>query len=66
MDEISAFAQKFDDGVKVGHEKVREEGEKRAKLAVAKTSLKAGVSVDVIVQITGLSLDEIKQLDLHK
>ena len=70
MDEIAAFAQKFDEGVKVGeergirigHEKGREEGEKQAKIAVAKNSLKAGVSIDVISQITGLSLDEIKKL----
>ncbi|WP_264719190.1 Rpn family recombination-promoting nuclease/putative transposase [Wolbachia endosymbiont (group A) of Lasioglossum morio] len=70
MDEIAAFAQKFDEGVKVGeekgiligHEKGREEGEKQAKIAVAKNSLKAGVSIDIIAEITGLSLDEIQKL----
>ncbi|MDR0289050.1 MAG: transposase, partial [Rickettsiales bacterium] len=34
----------------------------QAKIAVAKNSLKAGVSIDVVAQITGLSVDEIKQL----
>ena len=70
MDEIAAFAQKFDEGVKVGeergirigHEKGREEGEKQAKLAVAKNLLKAGVSVDLIAESTGLPQAEIKQL----
>jgi hypothetical protein len=34
----------------------------KAKIAVVKNSLKAGVSIDVIAQIAGLSVDEIKQL----
>ena len=54
------------EGIQIGHEKGRaegkEEGEKQAKIAVAKNSLKAGVSIDVIAQITGLPLDEIKKL----
>ncbi len=70
MDEIAAFAQKFDEGLKVGQEKGRQEGiqighEKgkiEGKIEVAKNSLKAGVSIDVIAEITGLSLDEIKKL----
>ncbi|MGL9779920.1 MAG: Rpn family recombination-promoting nuclease/putative transposase, partial [Wolbachia sp.] len=64
--EEGILAQKLDDatekGILIGHEKGREEGEKQAKIAVAKNSLKAGVSIDVIAQITGLSLDEIKKL----
>ncbi|MFP3028143.1 MAG: Rpn family recombination-promoting nuclease/putative transposase, partial [Wolbachia sp.] len=78
MDEIAAFAQKFDEGLRVGeergiqigHEKGRQEGiqighEKgkiEGKIEVAKNSLKAGVSIDVIAQITGLSHYEILQL----
>ncbi len=70
MDEIAALAQKFDEGLKVGQEKGRQEGiqighEKgkiEGKIEVAKNSLKAGVSIDVIAEITGLSLDEIKKL----
>ncbi|MGL9718584.1 MAG: Rpn family recombination-promoting nuclease/putative transposase [Wolbachia sp.] len=50
------------EGIQIGHEKGREEGEKHAKITVAKNSLKAGVSIDVIAEITGLSLDEVKQL----
>ncbi|WP_265033904.1 RpnC/YadD family protein [Wolbachia endosymbiont (group A) of Sicus ferrugineus] len=45
-------------GILIGEEK----GEMKAKIAVAKNSLKAVVSIDVIAEITGLSLDEIKQL----
>ncbi len=74
LDEQAVLAQKLDDatqkgrqegrdeGILIGHEKSREEGEKQAKIAVAKNSLKAGVSIDVIAEITGLSLDEIKKL----
>ncbi|WP_353274108.1 Rpn family recombination-promoting nuclease/putative transposase [Wolbachia endosymbiont (group A) of Ennomos erosarius] len=58
------------EGILIGHEKGRAEGkeegiaegEQQAKIAVAKNSLKAGVSIDVIAKITGLSLDEIKKL----
>ncbi|WP_419214805.1 Rpn family recombination-promoting nuclease/putative transposase [Wolbachia endosymbiont of Rhagoletis cingulata] len=46
------------EGIQIGHQKGKIEG----KIEVAKNSLKAGVSIDVIAQITGLSLDEIKQL----
>ncbi|UPA54736.1 Rpn family recombination-promoting nuclease/putative transposase [Wolbachia pipientis] len=76
--EAAIWEQRLDDasakgrleGILIGHEKGRaegkqegrEEGEKQAKIAVAKNSLKAGVSIDVIAQITGLSLDEIKKL----
>ncbi|WP_250295919.1 Rpn family recombination-promoting nuclease/putative transposase [Wolbachia endosymbiont of Oedothorax gibbosus] len=68
--EAAIWEQRLDDardegkqeGILIGHEKGREEGEKQAKIAVAKNSLKAGVSIDVIAQITGLSLDEIQKL----
>ncbi|MFP3023239.1 MAG: Rpn family recombination-promoting nuclease/putative transposase [Wolbachia sp.] len=68
--EAAILEQKLDDakqegrqeGIQIGHEKGREEGEKQTKIAVAKNSLKAGVSIDVIAEITGLSVDEIKQL----
>lgn len=78
MDEIAAFAQKFDEGLRLGQEKGRqegilighekgkqegkEEGEKQAKIAVAKNLLKAGVSVDLIAESTGLPQAEIAQL----
>ncbi|WP_253303140.1 Rpn family recombination-promoting nuclease/putative transposase [Wolbachia endosymbiont of Phyllotreta cruciferae] len=78
LDEKAVLAQKLDDatqkgrqegiligeerGIKIGAEKGREEGEKQAKISVAKNSLKAGVSIDVIAQITGLSHSEILQL----
>lgn len=58
------------EGIQIGHEKGRAEGkeegiaegEQQTKIAVAKNSLKAGVSIDVIAQITGLSHSEILQL----
>ncbi|MFP3030403.1 MAG: Rpn family recombination-promoting nuclease/putative transposase, partial [Wolbachia sp.] len=74
MDEIAAFAEKFDEGLRLGQEKGRQEGRQEGiqighekgkiegKIEVAKNSLKAGVSIDVIAQITGLSHSEILQL----
>src|SRR6266550_284225 len=50
------------EGILIGHEKGREEGEKQAKIAVAKNLLKAGVSIDLIAESTGLPQAEIKQL----
>ncbi|WP_419215248.1 hypothetical protein [Wolbachia endosymbiont of Rhagoletis cingulata] len=46
------------EGIQIGHQKGKIEG----KIEVAKNSLKAGVSIDVIAKITGLSVDEIVQL----
>jgi len=66
MDGIAAFAQKFDEGVKVGEERgIRighEKGRKEREIEVAKNLLKAGVSIDIIAQTTGLTSDEIKNL----
>ncbi|CCE77453.1 MULTISPECIES: Rpn family recombination-promoting nuclease/putative transposase [Wolbachia] len=68
--EAAILEQKLDDatqkgrregrqeGIQIGHQKGKIEG----KIEVAKNSLKAGVSIDVIAKITGLSLDEIKKL----
>jgi predicted transposase/invertase (TIGR01784 family) len=54
MDANSIMAQKFDEG--------KEEGEKQAKIAIVRNSLKAGISIDVIAEITGLSINEIENL----
>ncbi|WP_353279109.1 Rpn family recombination-promoting nuclease/putative transposase [Wolbachia endosymbiont (group A) of Cydia amplana] len=51
-----------EEGIKIGAERGREEGEKQAKITVAKNLLKAGVSVDIIAQTTGLTANEIKDL----
>ncbi|WP_264722803.1 MULTISPECIES: pyrimidine dimer DNA glycosylase/endonuclease V [unclassified Wolbachia] len=54
------------EAIQIGHEKGREEGEKQAKIAVAKNSLKAGVSIDVIAEITGFSVDYIEKIQEKK
>ena len=56
--EAAIWEQRLDDAT----EKGREEGEKQAKIAVAKNLLKAGVSIDLIAESTGLPQAEIKQL----
>nr|WP_264953868.1 hypothetical protein [Wolbachia endosymbiont (group A) of Endotricha flammealis] len=72
--EAAILEQKIDDakheGIQIGEEKGRKEGIQighqkgkiEGKIEVAKNSLKAGVSIDVIAQITGLSHSEILQL----
>ncbi|WP_341822717.1 hypothetical protein [Wolbachia endosymbiont (group A) of Clivina fossor] len=65
-DYLSTLEEKLNEGILIGHEKGRaegrEEGEKQAKIAVAKNLLKAGVSVDLIAESTGLPKAEIEQL----
>ncbi|WP_265041230.1 Rpn family recombination-promoting nuclease/putative transposase [Wolbachia endosymbiont (group A) of Calamotropha paludella] len=69
-DEQAVLAQKLDDatqkgrqeGIQIGHEKGRAEGRKERDIEVAKNLLKAGVSIDIISQTTGLPKAEIKQL----
>ncbi|MGL9718608.1 MAG: hypothetical protein ACR5K9_08175, partial [Wolbachia sp.] len=59
-----------EEGIQVGEEKGREEGiqigeekgREAEKIEVAKNLLKAGISIDVISQTTGLSKAEIGQL----
>ncbi|WP_353282166.1 Rpn family recombination-promoting nuclease/putative transposase [Wolbachia endosymbiont (group A) of Aleiodes leptofemur] len=76
--EEGILAQKLDDatakGIQIGHKKGRaegkeegiqigvEKGEKQAKMTVAKNLLKAGVSIDIIAQTTGLTVNEVKDL----
>ncbi|MFP3022536.1 MAG: transposase, partial [Wolbachia sp.] len=58
------------EGILIGHQKGRQEGkaegEKQAKIAVVKNLLKAGIPIDIISQTTGLSSNEIKQLQAEK
>ncbi|MDG7057310.1 MAG: transposase, partial [Wolbachia endosymbiont of Penenirmus auritus] len=53
-DEKAVLAQKLDDA--------RDEGRQEGKIEVAKNLLKAGVSIDIIAQTTGLLKAEIAQL----
>jgi predicted transposase/invertase (TIGR01784 family) len=72
------LAQRLDDakkeGIRIGKEKGnakgkiegkvegRAEGRTEGKIEVAKNLLKAGVTIEVIVENTGLTMDEIKLL----
>jgi predicted transposase/invertase (TIGR01784 family) len=68
--EEGILAQKLDDatekgrqeGIQIGEERGRAESKQQAKIAVAKNLLKAGVSVDLIAESTGLPKAEIAQL----
>ncbi|MDN5248455.1 MAG: Rpn family recombination-promoting nuclease/putative transposase [Wolbachia endosymbiont of Tyrophagus putrescentiae] len=66
----STLSQKFnegkeegrEEGIKIGEERGRAEGRKAEKIEVAKSLLKAGVSVDIISQTTGISVSELLKL----
>ncbi|WP_168464189.1 Rpn family recombination-promoting nuclease/putative transposase [Wolbachia endosymbiont of Ctenocephalides felis wCfeT] len=55
-----------EEGIQIGEERVREEGRKAERIEVAKNSLKSGISVDIVAKITGLSVDEVRQLEEEK
>ncbi len=50
------------EGMKEGREKGMKEGEKKGKIDVAKKGLKSGFPIDVIIQLTGLTKEEIEKL----
>ncbi|WP_341822231.1 hypothetical protein [Wolbachia endosymbiont (group A) of Clivina fossor] len=58
------------EAIQIGHEKGiligEEKGEMKTKIAVAKNSLKAVVSIDVIAKMIGLSIDYIKDIQEEK
>ncbi len=68
--EAAIWEQRLDDatekgreeGILIGHEK----GRKAEKIEVAKNLLKAGVSIDIITQTTGLSVDYIEKIQEKK
>ncbi|WP_353273948.1 hypothetical protein [Wolbachia endosymbiont (group A) of Ennomos erosarius] len=64
--EEGILAQKLDDATEKGREEgilIRhEKGRKEREIEVAKNLLKAGVSIDIIAQTTGLTVDEVKDL----
>ncbi|WP_341808105.1 Rpn family recombination-promoting nuclease/putative transposase [Wolbachia endosymbiont (group E) of Neria commutata] len=62
LDEQAILEQKLDDATEKGIQIGEERGEKQTKIVVAKNLLKADVSIDVISHTTGLSVDEIAQL----
>jgi predicted transposase/invertase (TIGR01784 family) len=64
--EAAILEQKLDDATHKGRQEGILIGHEKSKIEVAKNSLKAGISIDVIAEITGLSLGEIKQLNLQK
>ncbi|NSM56865.1 Rpn family recombination-promoting nuclease/putative transposase [Wolbachia endosymbiont of Atemnus politus] len=61
-DNVSCLNQKFNEGIQIGIEKGTAKGRKEREMEVAKNLLKAGVSIDLIAESTGLSIDEIEKL----
>ncbi|GFQ64084.1 XRE family transcriptional regulator [Trichonephila clavata] len=57
--ELCKMASALNKSIQMGEE----EGKKARKIKVAKNLLKAGISLDIILQTTGLSKDELKKHD---
>ena len=55
-----------EEGIKIGAERGKEEGRKAREIEVAKNLLNANVAIDIISQITGLPISEIKKLQKDK
>ncbi|MFP3034740.1 MAG: transposase, partial [Candidatus Tisiphia sp.] len=72
--EAAIWEQRLDDARDEGKQEGRQEGRQegiqighqKGKIEVAKNLLKASISIDIISQTTGLSPDEIKQLQSEK
>ncbi|WP_353276288.1 Rpn family recombination-promoting nuclease/putative transposase [Wolbachia endosymbiont (group B) of Villa cingulata] len=50
------------EGIQIGHQKGREEGEKQAKIAVAREMLADKMNINTIAKFTGLSISKIEKL----
>ncbi|WP_458694886.1 nuclease/transposase family protein, partial [Wolbachia endosymbiont of Laodelphax striatellus] len=60
--EKAILEQRLDDATHKGRQEGIQIGHEKGKIEVARNLLKAGVSVDIIVQTTGLTIDEVKDL----
>ena len=54
-----------EEGIEEGIEKGIKKGEERAKIEIAKISLKQNIDIATIALITGLSVEEIEKIDLN-
>jgi predicted transposase/invertase (TIGR01784 family) len=52
----------LEQGVKQGLEQGLEKGEKQAKIEIAKNSLSLGLDINTVLKLTGLTIEEIKNL----
>ncbi|MBV0900149.1 MAG: transposase, partial [Wolbachia endosymbiont of Fragariocoptes setiger] len=50
------------EGIQIGEKKGKAEGEKQAKIEVAKNLLKADIPISIISESTGLTTSEIEKL----
>ena len=61
-DEHAIYAKGVDDGIEKGFEDGKEKGAKEEKLQIAKNMLKKGMNVSDIIEVTGLTKEEIEKL----
>ncbi|MCI8832813.1 MAG: Rpn family recombination-promoting nuclease/putative transposase [Clostridia bacterium] len=64
MDIEATEALGYDKGLKVGLEEGRQEGEKNKAIKIAKNLLKQNISIEIIIECTGLTKEEIEKLKL--
>ena len=53
----------YDDGKEEGKAEGLEEGAKKEKIEIAKNLLKDGISIEVVSKNTGLSIEELEELN---
>ena len=51
-----------EEGIKEGIKKGKEEGKKENQIEIAENCLKKGLTVELIVQITNLSIEEVMEI----
>lgn len=59
----SARLDGYDDGYDNGYEIGITKGKEEEKIAIAKNFLKKGVSLDIVSESTGLSVEELEELE---
>lgn len=60
---LDGYDDGYGNGYEIGITKGKEEGAKAEKIAIANNLLKNGISIDLVSESTGLSVEELKELE---
>ena len=60
---LDGYDDGYGNGYEIGITKGKEEGAKAEKIAIAKNLLKDGIPIEVVSKNTGLSVEELKELE---
>ena len=59
---LDGYDDGYGNGYEIGITKGKEEGAKTERIAIANKLLKNGISIDLVSESTGLSVEELKEL----